>query len=196
MVRPKTSPNVRLPLRAALVGAACLLGACDPAPPLAPAVPSAASAQAQGAQAASASAASAQAAPASECKDTADLTKLPGEPVTGEWVTTPSCLRYSVLRPGTGKQPQSRLSTVRAHYTGWLTDGTEFDSSVARGKPFDFRLSQVVPGWTEAMLGMKAGEKRKLVIPHKLAYGREGKGNIPPKATLVFDVELIEVLVE
>lgn len=134
--------------------------------------------------------------PPPSCKDTADLTKLPGEPVTGEWVTTASCLRFTVLRPGKGAQPKSRLSTVRAHYTGWLTDGSQFDSSVARGKPFDFRLSQVVPGWTEALLDMKAGEKRKLVIPYKLAYGRDGNGTIPPKATLVFDVELIDVLVE
>ena len=125
-----------------------------------------------------------------------ELGALPGEPVVGEWVTTPSCLRYTVLRPGAGAQPRTRLSTVRAHYTGWLTDGTQFDSSRSRGKPFDFRLSQVIPGWTEAMLGMRAGEKRKLVIPYKLAYGREGNGNIPPKATLVFDVELIDVLVE
>jgi FKBP-type peptidyl-prolyl cis-trans isomerase len=134
--------------------------------------------------------------PSTPCKETADLTKLPGDPVTGEWVTTPSCLKYTLLRAGNGSQPKSRLSTVRAHYTGWLTDGTQFDSSVARGKPFDFRLSQVVPGWTEALLGMKAGEKRKLVIPYKLAYGREGQGTIPPKATLVFDVELLDVLVE
>ena len=81
--------------------------------------------------------------PSTPCKEPADLTKLPGDPVTGEWVTTPSCLKYTVLRPGNGSQPKSRLSTVRAHYTGWLTDGTQFDSSVARGKPFDFRLSQV-----------------------------------------------------
>lgn len=125
-----------------------------------------------------------------------ELGSLPGEPVVGEWATTPSCLRYTVLRPGAGAQPRSRLSTVRAHYTGWLTDGTQFDSSRTRGKPFDFRLSQVIPGWTEALLGMRAGEKRKLVIPYKLAYGREGNGTIPPKATLVFDVELIDVLVE
>lgn len=124
-----------------------------------------------------------------------ELGGLPGEPVVGEWATTPSCLRYSVLRPGAGEQPRSRLSTVRAHYTGWLTDGTQFDSSHSRGKPFDFRLSQVIPGWTEAMLGMRVGEKRKLVIPYKLAYGREGNGTIPPKATLVFDVELLDVLV-
>ena len=133
---------------------------------------------------------------APKCPAGPDLAALPGEPVTGEWTTTPSCLKYTVLRRGAGSQPRSRLSTVRAHYTGWLTDGTKFDSSVSRGKPFDFRLSQVIPGWTEAMLGMKTGEKRKLVIPYKLAYGREGNGTIPPKATLVFDVELIDVLVE
>ncbi len=121
---------------------------------------------------------------------------LPGEAVTGEWITTSSCLRYTVLRPGSGAGPKSRLSTVRAHYTGWLTDGSKFDSSHTRGKPFDFRLSQVIPGWTEAMLGMKLGEKRKLVIPYKLAYGRDGNGAIPPKATLIFDVELIDVLVQ
>lgn len=184
---------------AALVVAslATALAGCDSAPPKAPALPAPPAASAATADATSANApADPHAAPATGCKEIADMSKLPGEPVTGEWVTTPSCLRYTVLRPGTGKQPQSRLSSVRAHYTGWLTDGTEFDSSVARGKPFDFRLSQVVPGWTEAMLGMKAGEKRKLVIPYKLAYGREGHGNIPPKATLVFDVELIDVLVE
>ena len=130
------------------------------------------------------------------CKETTDLSKVPGAPVTGQWITTPSCLRYTVLNPGSGASPKSRLSTVRAHYTGWLVDGTTFDSSVARGKPFDFRLSQVVPGWTEALLGMKAGEKRKLVIPYQLAYGREGNGTIPPKATLIFDVELLDVLVE
>ena len=132
----------------------------------------------------------------SKCPPPPTVAALPGEPVTGEWVPTASCLRDTVLGPGAGSQPKSRLSTVRAHYTGWLVDGTTFDSSVARGKPFDFRLSQVIPGWTEAMLGMKTGEKRKLMIPSKLAYGREGTGTIPPKATLIFDVELIDVLVE
>jgi len=170
--------------------------ACDP-PPAAPtnAAPSA-SGQASASSPASAQASAPSGAPAPVCAEPPDLTKLPGEQPTAPWTTSPTCLRYSELKVGAGAQPKSRLSTVRTHYTGWLPDGTKFDSSVDRGKPLDIRLSQVVKGWTEGLLGMKVGGKRKLVIPYELGYGDGGKGNIPPKATLIFDVELVDVLVE
>jgi peptidylprolyl isomerase len=168
------------------------IAACDP-PPSAPqnAVPSASASVLS-----SAPSSSAASAPAPVCAEPPDLTKLPGEQPKGTWMTSATCLRYTELVVGTGAQPKSRLSTVRTHYTGWLPDGTKFDSSVDRGKPLDIRLSQVVKGWTEGLLGMKVGGKRKLVIPYELGYGDAGKGNIPPKATLIFDVELVDVLVE
>lgn len=139
--------------------------------------------------------------PARTCDAPPDFAKLPGVPTgtetgAGGWVTQPSCLLTYDVVVGKGAQPKSRLSTVRVHYTGYLLDGTKFDSSVDRGKAFDTRLSQVVPGWTEGLLGMKAGGKRKLVIPAYLGYGNKGQGPIPANATLVFDVELLDVLVE
>ena len=86
--------------------------------------------------------------------------------------------------------------TVSVHYTGWLTNGKKFDSSVDRGQPFSFRLGvgQVIKGWDEGVQGMKIGGKRKLTIPSNLGYGARGAGGlIPPHATLVFDVELLGV---
>jgi FKBP-type peptidyl-prolyl cis-trans isomerase len=87
-------------------------------------------------------------------------------------------------------------STVLVHYTGWLTDGTKFDSSLDRGQPFSFGLGQgmVIPGWDQGVEGMKVGGKRKLTIPPDLGYGAQGAGGvIPPNATLIFEVELLEV---
>jgi peptidylprolyl isomerase len=107
--------------------------------------------------------------------------------------TTPSGLQYSIDRPGTGAQPTPG-QIVSVHYTGWLTDGTKFDSSRDRGTPFEFPLGQgrVIRGWDEGVAAMKIGEKRTLVIPPDLGYGARGAGGvIPPNATLVFAVELL-----
>ncbi|HEV2106408.1 MAG TPA: FKBP-type peptidyl-prolyl cis-trans isomerase [Candidatus Eisenbacteria bacterium] len=95
---------------------------------------------------------------------------------------------------GNGKMADPGL-TVTVHYTGWLTDGTKFDSSVDRGQPFTFQLGagQVIPGWDEGVKGMRVGGKRKLTIPPDLGYGARGAGPIPPNSTLVFDVELLDV---
>lgn len=107
--------------------------------------------------------------------------------------TTPSGLQYEVLSEGNGRQPKAS-DTVRCHYHGTLIDGTVFDSSYQRGEPLDFALRQVIAGWTEGVQLMKEGAKYRFYIPYHLGYGEQGAGGvIPPYATLVFDVELLEV---
>jgi FKBP-type peptidyl-prolyl cis-trans isomerase len=106
----------------------------------------------------------------------------------------PSGLRYIERAPGAGSPPAIG-SLVVAHYDGYLLDGTKFDSSRDRGEPYSFRVGTgaVIKGWDEAFLSMKPGEKRTLLIPWWLAYGEKGRGPIPPKATLRFEVELIAI---
>lgn len=99
------------------------------------------------------------------------------------------------LEVGTGDEA-TKGQTVSVHYTGWLTDGTKFDSSLDRNRAFSFPLGggRVIKGWDEGVAGMKVGGKRKLTIPPEMGYGASGAGGvIPPNATLVFDVELLEV---
>jgi FKBP-type peptidyl-prolyl cis-trans isomerase FkpA len=110
-------------------------------------------------------------------------------------ITTPSGLKYEELVEGTGTEARPGDS-VEVHYTGWLTDGTKFDSSLDRGSPFGFSLGagRVIKGWDEGVAGMKVGGKRKLTIPPQLGYGARGAGGvIPPNAELVFEVELLKV---
>ena len=105
---------------------------------------------------------------------------------------TDSGLQYVVEKEGTGKQPTA-TSEVTVHYTGKLLDGTVFDSSINRGEPATFPLNRVIPGWTEGLQLMKEGSIYELYIPYDLAYGPDGAGPIPPKADLIFKVELLEV---
>ncbi|HEY9049306.1 MAG TPA: FKBP-type peptidyl-prolyl cis-trans isomerase [Ohtaekwangia sp.] len=107
--------------------------------------------------------------------------------------TTASGLQYKVITAGKGKAPKA-TDNVTVHYVGKLTDGTVFDSSVERGQPVTFGVSEVIPGWTEALQLMHEGDKWMLYIPQELGYGERGAGaQIPPYATLVFEVELIKV---
>lgn len=109
-------------------------------------------------------------------------------------VTLPSGLQYKVLKEGNGKKPKA-TDRVKCDYEGTLIDGTLFDSSIKRGEPATFPLNQVIPGWTEALQLMSEGSKWRLYIPANLGYGEAGAGEmIPPHSTLIFDVELIEVL--
>ncbi len=112
-----------------------------------------------------------------------------------DYITTPSGLKYRDLEPGTGATPKSGQS-VTVHYTGTLTNGSKFDSSRDRDRPFTFRIGvgQVIRGWDEGVATMQVGGRRELLIPPELGYGARGAGGvIPPNATLVFDVELLDI---
>jgi FKBP-type peptidyl-prolyl cis-trans isomerase len=125
-------------------------------------------------------------------------TPIPAPPDVGQAPAdaekTPSGLATRVLTAGSGTEHPGPTDTVSVHYTGWTTDGTMFDSSVARGRPTSFRLNQVIPGWTEGLQLMVAGEKRRLWIPGPLAYGDVPKRPGAPAGNLVFDVELLEIV--
>ncbi|WP_080905683.1 FKBP-type peptidyl-prolyl cis-trans isomerase [Parabacteroides sp. Marseille-P3160] len=109
-------------------------------------------------------------------------------------VELPSGLQYEVLKKGTGAKPKASDS-VKCHYHGTLIDGTVFDSSVQRGTPATFGVSQVIPGWVEALQLMETGSKWRLFIPSELAYGANGAGEaIEPNSTLVFEVELLDIV--
>jgi FKBP-type peptidyl-prolyl cis-trans isomerase len=131
----------------------------------------------------------------SAAKKTAPANTNAPTKVTGDGMKTPSGLAYWDIRVGTGEVAKEG-SHVRVHYTGWLTNGKKFDSSVDAGKPFDFTIGngEVIKGWEEGITGMRVGGKRQLRIPPDLAYGAEGSPpDIPPNATLIFDVQLLGV---
>lgn len=108
--------------------------------------------------------------------------------------TTPSGLQYEVITQGEGAKP-SATSRVKTHYHGTLIDGTVFDSSYDRGQPIDFAVNGVIPGWTEALQLMPVGSKWRLYVPYNLAYGERGAGAaIGPFSTLIFDVELLDIV--
>ncbi|MCH7998263.1 MAG: FKBP-type peptidyl-prolyl cis-trans isomerase [Chloroflexi bacterium] len=115
-------------------------------------------------------------------------------PVADEPTFTETGLGIIDIETGTGETPEAG-QTLAVHYTGWLSDGTKFDSSLDRGTPFELALGegQVIAGWDEGLATMKVGGKRRLVIPPELAYGEAGSPSIPPNSELTFDIELLEI---
>ena len=114
--------------------------------------------------------------------------------VSADTITTASGLQYRIITEGSGTENPSPSSIVTVHYSGKLTDGTEFDSSYKRNQPASFPVNGVIRGWTEALQLMHVGDKWELTIPSDLAYGKQGAGNaIPPDAILIFEVELLEI---
>ena len=125
----------------------------------------------------------------------ADATKQGGIPACEDMKTTASGLQWGILKPGKGGKSPADGDSVEVHYTGWLTDGTKFDSSRDRGATSKFGVNQVIPGWTEGLKLMTPGMRCKFVIPGDIAYGPSGRPpKIPANATLVFDVELVNVI--
>ncbi len=135
-----------------------------------------------------------QAQPAAPVKeDTVEAARKLGTPTQNTVVTTASGLKYIDVTVGSGAEAKAGQN-VSVHYTGWLVNGTKFDSSKDRGQPFQFPLGggRVIKGWDQGVAGMKVGGVRKLIIPSELGYGTRGAGNvIPPNATLIFEVELL-----
>lgn len=124
---------------------------------------------------------------------TPDLTYLDDNAKKDGVTTTASGLQYRVLKEGTGAKP-GPTDKVTVHYAGKLVNGKEFDSSYKRGQPIDFPLNAVIPGWSEGVQLMQEGAKYEFVIPSQLGYGARGAGGvIPGNATLIFEVELLEV---
>ncbi len=134
---------------------------------------------------------------AATAKTAAKTTEPPIAPALptaiGETKSTVGGIKYQTLKEGTGPECKTGQA-VKVHYTGTLENGDVFDSSRRRKEPFPFTLGakNVIAGWEEGVLGMKVGERRKLTIPPEAAYGPQGHGQIPPNATLTFDVELVE----
>ena len=119
----------------------------------------------------------------------------PAKVAESDYQTTDSGLKYAILKETDGEKPKSG-QTVVVHYSGWLPDGKNFDSSYKRNEPFQFVLGahQVIPGWDEGIALLQKGEKAQLVIPPELGYGQRGiPGVIPPNSTLIFDVELVDI---
>jgi peptidylprolyl isomerase len=138
-----------------------------------------------------------EAGPAETPAVTPPATQVEGGPptVSGEPTITETGLQYIDIEVGTGDSPQTG-QTVEVDYTGWLTDGTKFDSSLDRGQPLSFVIGtgRVIPGWDEGVASMKVGGKRRLIIPPELAYGEAGYPPvIPANAELIFDVELLAI---
>lgn len=136
---------------------------------------------------------------AEELKKAAEANKKAGDAFLAEnrkkagVVTLPSGLQYKEIKAGTGKQPKE-TDSAKVHYTGTTIDGAEFDSSVKRGEPATFALNAVVKGFREALMLMKEGAKWQVAIPAELGYGEQGRGPIGPNQTLVFELELIEIV--
>lgn len=134
----------------------------------------------------------------SESKPQEEMMSSQSGPATvneADYQTTDSGLKYAILKETSGEKPQSG-QTVSVHYSGWLPDGKNFDSSFKRNKPFEFVLGQgqVIRGWDEGIALLHKGEKAQLVIPPELGYGQQGiPGVIPENATLIFDVELVDI---